>query len=69
MKHLKQCASALGYELSDADCVDILKDSFKGETVWDATTDWLNAWETCADFSRKKYNAIYKEWSQVCAIN
>jgi|688.fasta_scaffold265896_6 hypothetical protein len=66
--HIKQCALELGYELSDEDCADILKDSYAGETVWAATTDWLNAWETCADFMRAKYNAAYAKWGKTPAM-
>jgi len=65
---IKQCARELGYELSDEDCEDILKDSYVGETVWNATTDWLNAWETCADFMRKKYNQAYDNWGKVLTM-
>lgn len=61
---LKQCAKELGYEISTEDCEDILKDSYIGETVWNATTDWLNAWETCADFMKKKYDAAYANWGK-----
>lgn len=65
---LKQCARDLGYELDDGDCEDILKDTYMGETVWSATTDWLNAWETCADFMRKKYDEAYTKWSKVLTM-
>jgi hypothetical protein len=63
--YLKQCASQLGYEISDEDCADIMKDSPKGETVWTATTDWLNTWETCADFDSPKYDNVYDDWQDV----
>ena len=66
--HLKQCALELGYELTDEDCADILKDSYAGETVWDATTDWLNAWETCADFMRAKYRTARVNWCKVLTM-
>lgn len=65
---LKQCARDLGYELDDADCEDILKDSYVGETVWNATTDWLNAWETCADFTKSKYNKAYANWCKALTM-
>lgn len=63
--YLKQCASQLGYELSDEDCADIMKDSHEGETVWQATTDWLNAHETCADFNAPKFDNVYDDWQDV----
>jgi hypothetical protein len=65
---IKQCARDLGYELDDGDCQDILKDSYVGETVWNATTDWLNAWETCADFTKSKYNQAYANWGKALTM-
>ena len=64
-EYLKQCARQLGYEISDEDCADIMKGSHEGENVWGATTDWLNAYETCADFSDPRYDHTYEDWHNV----
>lgn len=42
---LKTCAKDLGYELSDADCLDIIETSFSGESVLEAINDYLDAYE------------------------
>jgi hypothetical protein len=42
---LKTCAGNLGYELSDADCLDIIETSFNGESILEAVNDYLDAYE------------------------
>jgi hypothetical protein len=57
-----ECAEELGYVLEPADADDVLSGSFEGETVYGAVTDWLNAFETCADFDAPKYKQIKIKW-------
>jgi hypothetical protein len=45
IEQLKQYALTLGYELSNYDCVEIIETSQKGETIQEAVTDYLNAYE------------------------
>jgi hypothetical protein len=44
-KEIKYFAYSLGYELSDEDCLEIIKTSNDGETIEDAVNDFLNAYE------------------------
>ena len=66
-----QCASDLGYSLSLDDALDVLRGDFdgwtvyEGENVWNATTEWLNLYETCVDFYLKKYSNIRTKWETV----
>jgi hypothetical protein len=66
-----QCASDLGYSLSLDDALDVLHGGFdgwviyEGENVWNATTEWLNIYETGADFYLKKYSNTRTKWETV----
>ena len=66
-----QCASDLGYSLSLDDALDVLHGGFdgwvvyEGENVWNATTEWLNIYETGADFSRKEYRKAFSKWVKI----
>ena len=42
---IKNYASSLGYDFSDEDCQELLKDSFDGESVEDAVDDFIRAYE------------------------
>lgn len=42
---IKQYALSLGYEFNDDDCIDLLDNTFNGETVENAVNDYLNAFE------------------------
>lgn len=66
--NLKDCAWQLGYEFSDEDCEEIMKGSCLGESVWEATTDYLNAYESCKDFGNGRYDGIYDRWKKVMTI-
>ena len=65
-----QCASELGYELSLEDAKDVLNGEdgwnvYEGVNVWDATTEWLNIYETCIDFWEKEYEQVYLKWKKI----
>ena len=45
INELKEYALTLGYELSNYDCAEIIETSHKGETIQEAVTDYLNAYE------------------------
>ena len=45
MQELKEYALTLGYTLSTYDCAEIIETSHDGETVQEAVTDYLNAYE------------------------
>jgi|APGre2960657373_1045057.scaffolds.fasta_scaffold26685_4 hypothetical protein len=66
-----QCASDLGYSLSLDDALDVLHGDFdgwviyEGENVWNATTEWLNIYETGADFYKKEFKKIRTKWETV----
>lgn len=42
---LKKYALTLGYELSNYDCAEIIETSHEGETIHEAVTDYLHAYE------------------------
>jgi hypothetical protein len=65
-----QCAADLGYSFSLDDALDVLHGDdgwtiYEGENVWDATTEWLNIYETGADFSKKEYRKIRAKWVKI----
>jgi hypothetical protein len=66
-----QCASDLGYSLSLDDALDVLHGDFdgwviyEGENVWNATTEWLNIYETGADFYKREFKKIRAKWETV----
>jgi hypothetical protein len=65
-----QCASDLGYSLSLEDALDVLHGEdgwiiYEGENVWNATTEWLNIYETCEDFYKRKHRKIRTKWETV----
>lgn len=45
IKELKEYALSLGYELTTYDCAEIIETSYDGETVQEAVTDYLHAYE------------------------
>jgi hypothetical protein len=52
---LKTQSARLGYALTDADCSEIRSScSYPEESTWSAVTDYLNAFETCKPFARKR---------------
>lgn len=44
-EELKSIAGHLGYELTDADCAEIISTSYEGETAKQAVNDFLDAYE------------------------
>jgi hypothetical protein len=42
---IKKRAKELGFEFNDADCDEIIKTSFKGESVDHAVKDFIDAYE------------------------
>jgi len=38
---------------------------YEGENVWNATTEWLNIYETGADFYKKEFKKIRTKWETV----
>ena len=45
INELKEYAKKIGYELSENDCIDIIETSYEGETIQQAVTDYLSAFE------------------------
>ncbi len=45
IQELKEYALKLGYTLSTYDCAEIIETSHDGETVQEAVTDYLRAYE------------------------
>ena len=45
IEQLKEYALTLGYELSNYDCSEIIETSHEGETIQEAVTDYLHAYE------------------------
>jgi hypothetical protein len=45
MQDIKQYALSLGYTLTSYDCAEIIETSHDGETVQEAVTDYLHAYE------------------------
>lgn len=68
-----QCASELGYELSLEDAQDVLHGDFdgwviyEGVNVWEATTEWLNIYESCEDFDKREHRKTYNKWKGITA--
>ena len=66
-----QCASELGYEFSLDDAKDVLHGDFdgwtiyEGENVWNATTEWLNIYQTGEDFYKKEHRKTYNKWKKI----
>jgi hypothetical protein len=65
-----QCAADLGYTFSLEDALDVLHGDdgwiiYEGENVWNATTEWLNIYETGTDFYKKEFSKIRTKWKNV----
>jgi hypothetical protein len=61
-----ECAKELGFDFNEVDAEDVLTTAtWAYETVWEAVTDYLNAYETCADFDTDKHQQIKTKWDAI----
>lgn len=61
-EQVNQCATALGFIFTPEDCEAVISEAVEGESVWSALTYWLNEYECCTDFGRKKFKSIRNKW-------